>query len=361
MTRSRKSKPARGHHIIPAHLLGQFALPETLNKRSRERIIWVYEKKKTPAKRSVESQCKENDYFSTIQADGTSSVAHEAKLNETVEIPFNNILSVIESPLYAPSLADALIVYRYVANMFTRSKQRRAASRANRSEINALYAKISNDQTRLRLLAAALSLKFRRGVFFAEVEEVLKDVDTRLSVDERQHSSDFVESIDAFDEDIVRMLQGRPYGLLIAPAGKHFVIGDNPVLTRTPHGRHLLVGDGFNKPNVHVLMPISSNFCLQIGLDGDFSRTVQPEEVDGINFDIITLCHRAVYASDNFEHIRQAMDQSAGSRKYKRDVFITPPLTEEQLFDFFVKSLLGINPYAGNDDPIFRLWRNVQL
>jgi hypothetical protein len=361
MNSNRSSKSSKGHHVIPAYLLGQFAPETETNKKHRERMVWVYEKNREPDFRSIENECKENHYFSITGADGSRSTSYEKFAADKVETPFNEVLNVIESPLYFANRSHARTINRYVANIFNRSKQRREASKINAQEIQSASERIANDRDKVRLLAAAYSLRLGQRMFIASIAESLRRGGDSIGLEERERDNDFVRRLDTLDDQLVEMLTGRPYGILVAPFGKFFVLGDNPVVTRTPYRSGFLVGDGFSKPNVHVLMPISSRSCLQIGLQGSFSRTLLPDEVDMINRDVMSLAHRRIYAHQCCAPVEREMNQNGSTRKYRRNVFVMPPVRDEDLFNFMIQVALGMNGTPTDPDPNQYLWSDILL
>src|SRR5581483_3568281 len=214
---------------------------------------------------------------------------------------------------YVPCVEHAEVIYRYVANLFHRSHQRRKASQIIREETDQAAKQLVSDPKLLRQLAAAFSFKLGAPVSLDSLaESTLGAAESDLEKDK----SGFLEGMAEHEETLVSMLRGRPYGFLIAPEGSQFVLSDTCVLTRQILGNQVILGAGFDKPETHVLLPISPKTCLQIGLAHVQRHTLRPDEVHSINADSIRLMHRWVYLSTEASTTENMVNGFGASYQY---------------------------------------------
>ena len=263
---------------------------------------------------------------------------------QQAEGPFNALLSCFDSPLYVQSHKHANVIGRYVANMFCRSHQRRLASHRQQERVVAVATEIVDDPKQLRQLAAAFSFRLRSPFPIDCVREAVLGIAASDSAESR--NAQYLDNFQAYEDDISGMLSGRAYGLLRAPEGKEFILGDTAVITRRPIGPVMEVGVGFNKEGMHVLLPVSPKTCIQIGIPSLADQRLQADEVDSINADQIKLMHRFVYGRSKDTRIQMSVDSIGGSLNYLLHAFVTPELTKERALDFFVREIL-----AGSSTP----------
>ena len=239
---SKVTKPASGHHIVPAQLLAQFGfnLPEDRDPSDpRLKNLWAYERGKNPVRRRVETQCKENRYFAEWLGTACVPGAHEDYLAHCVEGPFNGILPVIENALYEPSEIDRYSICKYLAYMFMRARPRKQASLRIASETCRAARGIAADRSKLRQLAAAHSIRLDSGVDLEDLRlGLLKVANSGGTNAELQNH--FVSSMGTTAQETIDDLLKLSLSLLISSGQTEFIISDNPVITRVSRGEPLL-------------------------------------------------------------------------------------------------------------------------
>jgi hypothetical protein len=342
---SRVPKPASGHHIVPAFLLARFgfSLPEDRDpSNQRLKNLWVYERGKQPVVRKVETQCKENQYFSESQNGAHESGEHEENLANRVEEPFNRILSVIENLLFDPSEIDRYSICKYLAYMFMRTRPRKRASQKIARETSETVRKVADDGIKLRQLAAAFSIRIRSPIDLISLRATLLNLaDSGKTSSELQNH--FVSSMSVTAKGTIDDLLKLSLSLLISSDQAQFVISDNPVITRINVGNNLYdLGWGFRTPNIQVLMPVSPRACILLARSQPLRLQIPPSEVHVINGQLIQMADRYVYSQSRSDETQGLVDEHIGRKEYGKDVFGIPPLSEADLFAFLLqKALFG--------------------
>jgi hypothetical protein len=295
----------------------------------------------TPKKRAI-STCYENEFYRYIGDDGTPNDEVEHWMAKEIEGPFNELLPLFESSFHFQSHNHFRVIARYVANIFSRSNQRRIASHRQQQKVAEIAMHVVNNPKMLRQLTAAFSFVSQCQVSSTTVRQALINLNWGDSHEAR--TAHYLRNVRMYEEDIVRMLAGKPYGLLRAPDTDSFILGDTVVLTRQPIGNALSVGVGFAKPNMHVLLPISPRTCIQIGIPGREEHVLMPEEVRSINTDQIKMMHRYAYSRVESDEIQEQVSNMGGTLNYMLSAFIVPELKSEDLLDHFVRDLLDGKP-----------------
>jgi hypothetical protein len=154
--------------------------------------------------------------------------------------------------------------------LFTRSRARRAASKGHADvTVDALRSLLSDEQ-RLSELIAKLTMDVIdqglpiRMVTRAEVVAAIENtIAAHSDTDEAQRR--YIQTVETMMEFAdVNMLNGD-WGIIHAEPDKPFVIGDAPVVTWERTENNVLnFGQGFGRPNVEALLPVSPTTCLHV-------------------------------------------------------------------------------------------------
>ena len=266
-----------------------------------------------------------HSFYRARRPDGSYDISEEER-NSKVEKPFHDLLSFLISDLYVPSREHSNLIIDYVANLFTRTNKRRVASKDIHAEVGQARRDLLADDRAVQQYAAALSLKFGRRVYLDQVRQGWR----RAADDPTDHQDYFLQQSKYFEQSIKTALSDRPYSLLKAPKGFDFLLSDNPLITRRVVGNQTFVGFGFHGADVHVLMPVSPDHCLQIGLPMD-SKTVSPLELEQINDDFIRVMDKEVYSSSAVPTLQDRVNSFGNSLVYGRDIFKIPTVDAEEL------------------------------
>jgi hypothetical protein len=334
---SRQPGPSRSSHVIPSRLLSQFAKPQVANPEDRRHWkLWAYAKDRQPREMPV-SAFVHNDFYAFTDDNGEENHEHEPRMAQTIEGPFNQLLPSIESDLYTTNRSDLIVIAKYVANLFHRTHQRRTASLMQQTETAACAEEFIKDDRRVKQLAAAYSMTIGCAVSLKMTRDGLASLAQR---DSAARNRFFLENLERHENDLFRMLQDKPYGVLRAPRGAAFLLTDTAVLTRLPIGTFVSIGEGFSKPGVHTLLPISPRTCLQIGIPNLQSHNLRGDEVQSINQDQIKLMHRWAYSGGFNREVEANVNSFGGTVRYKVNAFATPQLTPDRMLDMLTVQIL---------------------
>jgi hypothetical protein len=195
----------------------------------------------------------------------------ESRLNREVEQPVNLFIEHAGYRTFVPTRLQMLQLTAYMVLLWHRSRARKAATRVQvEIVVSSMRSLLANDQ-QIATLAAKWTLDIiarghplARTVTTEEVREsLLKMIDDHLADDQIQHT--YAGTIErALSRPDDGMLNGN-WELLHTTPGEPFVIGDAPVVTwERTENNFLIYGQGFSRPNVEVLFPISPIACLHI-------------------------------------------------------------------------------------------------
>jgi hypothetical protein len=154
--------------------------------------------------------------------------------------------------------------------LFTRSRARRAASQGQTDiTIEALRSLLSDEQRLSELIAKHTMDVINLGLAARMVtrEEVVSAIEdtiaTHSDTDEAQRR--YIQTVQMMMEFAdVNMLNGD-WHIIRAEPDQPFVIGDAPVVTWERTEQNILIlGQGFGRPNVEVLLPVSPTTCLHL-------------------------------------------------------------------------------------------------
>ncbi len=174
--------------------------------------------------------------------------------------------------------------------LWHRSQARKAATRIQVEIIvSSLRSLLANNQQitelagKWTLAMIARGYPLTRTITTEEVRQrIVEAIEDQLANDQIQH-----QYADTIERALSRLDDGMVNGsweLLHAPPEDPFVIGDAPVVTWERMGNNLLVyGQGFSRPNVEVLFPISPVACLHIKPSVRRTRRVYTPSTQEVN------------------------------------------------------------------------------
>jgi hypothetical protein len=279
-----------------------------------------------------------NDFYSFKDEGGAENHDHEPRMAETIEGPFNQLLPYMDSELYVADRSHMAVISKYVANLFHRTHQRRTASLMQQTETAACAAELLNDDRKIKQLAAVYSVTIGCPISLKTTRDSLASLAER---DHRDQDRFFLQNLERHEDGLFIMLHDKPYGILRSPREAAFLLTDTAVLTRLPIGDFVSIGEGFSKPGMHVLLPISPRTCLQIGIPNRQFHNIRRDEVESINQDQIKLMHRWAYSAEYSQHVEKSVNNLGGTAKYKVNAFTTPPLTPDRMLDMLTKEILS--------------------
>jgi hypothetical protein len=255
-------------HTVPRKLLEQFAYDDPITGSRR---LWRYEKGKPPYGFAPPKTATRFDrHFFDPRNPGREDLL-ESRLNREIEQPVNLFIEQAGYRTFVPSQLHILQLTAYIILLWHRSRARKAATRVQvEIVLSSMRSLLANDQQIATLAAKWMLDLIGRGhpqdrpVTTQEVREaLLKMIDDHLADDQIQHTyADTIErALSRLDNG---MLNGK-WELLHTTPAEPFVIGDAPVVTwERTENNFLIYGQGFSRPNVEVLFPVSPIACLHI-------------------------------------------------------------------------------------------------
>jgi hypothetical protein len=255
-------------HTVPKKLLEQFAYDDPV---TRSRRLWRYQKDRPPyGSAAPKTATRFDGHFSDPRNTGREE-ALEARLNREVEQPVNRFIEQAGYRTFVPSRVHIAQLTAYVILLFHRSRARRSATRQQVDIVVESLRHLLSSEEQISAIAAKWTLDIidqglplGRAVTRAEVETAINEmVNDQLAGDQLQHTyADTIER--ALSRSDEAMLNGN-WELLHTPPSEPFVIGDAPVATWERTDRNFIIyGQGFSRPNVEVVLPISPIACLHI-------------------------------------------------------------------------------------------------
>lgn len=312
-------------HTVPKKLLEQFAYLEPNTGALR---LWRYEKGCAPYGRATPKSATRFDGHLSDPRDPVKEEELEARLNREVENPVH---SFIEQAGYLTFVASSLHIRQlaaYITLLFHRSRARRLATRQQVDIILEATKALLANEDQMSKIAAKWTLdliedgvQLQRTVTLEEIRRTVnKMLEDQLAEDQLQHTyaGTIERAMSRLEEGMIR----GNWQLLRTVDSDPFVIGDAPVVTWERTERNFLIyGQGFSRPNVEVLLPVSPVACFHILPLVERTRPVVNPTALEVNV------AQASYATHCFANVRS-------------DVL------DANLQPHFGKTILGINAFS---------------
>lgn len=255
-------------HTVPRKLLEQFAYDDPRTKSKR---LWQYQKGLPPWwKASPGRATAWNGHFSD-PAHSAKEEQIELRLKPEFEDPVNEFIRMIG---YRTFFLDARRIYLltgYVRMLFNRSVARQAASAINAvTKLDAFRALLKDDE-KLATLAAKYTLDMtQRGHRLGRMvtkQEIIEAAEKAIALhsDPDEAQRDYIHALETMMNFPDETMLNGSWGIMTTDNAHPFVIGDAPVVTFERTERTTLYwGQGFARPNVEVVLPVSPTVCLHI-------------------------------------------------------------------------------------------------
>jgi len=254
-------------HTVPKKLLERFAFDDPVTHSKR---LWRYQKDRAPYGRAAPKTATRWDGHFAEPANAAKEAQLEELLERKFEHPVNQFIGVIGYRTFVLQRSHVKALTGYLTMLFTRSRARRAASQGHADvTIDALRSLLSDEQRLSELSAKHTMDLIDRGLAVRMVtrEEVVAAIENTIAAhsdtDEAQRR--YIQTVETMMEfSDVNMLNGD-WNTIHAEPDKPFVIGDAPVVTwERTEDNVLNFGQGFGRPNVEVLLPVSPTTCLHV-------------------------------------------------------------------------------------------------
>jgi hypothetical protein len=255
-------------HTIPQKLLEQFAFYDKVTDSLR---LWRYEKGRAPFKKAPPKGATVIPGHFSDPRDANKELELETRLAREVEEPVNAFLGTLGYRTFVFSPVNVRQLTTYISLLFTRSKARQLATRQLVDiKIESMRKLLANDE-QLSKIAAKWTMDLieeghhlSRPVTKEEVAEKTRElIEEHLSEDQLQH--DYAGAVERMMANPDEKMAAGAWGIIRAEPDNPFVIGDAPVVTWERTDQNLLLyGQGFSRPNVEVVLPVSPTTCLHI-------------------------------------------------------------------------------------------------
>jgi len=254
-------------HTVPKKLLERFAFDDPVTRSKR---LWRYQKDKPPYGRAAPKTATRWSGHFADPANAAKEAELEQQLERKFEHPVNQFIEIIGFRTFVLQPSHIKAFTGYLTMLFTRSRARRAASQGQTDiTIEALRSLLSDEQRLSELIAKHTMDVINLGLAARMVtrEEVVSAIEdtiaTHSDTDEAQRR--YIQTVQMMMEFAdVNMLNGD-WHIIRAEPDQPFVIGDAPVVTWERTEQNILIlGQGFGRPNVEVLLPVSPTTCLHL-------------------------------------------------------------------------------------------------
>jgi hypothetical protein len=331
-------------HTVPRALLEQFAFDDAKTRSPR---LWCYKKGISPHLVSPKSATRWEGHFSDPD-DPKKEVTLEAQLKREIEDPVNQFIKLVGFRTFTFNATYARQLTAYIRLLFHRSRARRAASEIQSSNrLDALRSLLA-DEDKLSQIAGRLTLRMlaegsqiSRAVTANDLKESMEnEIAKHTSAEESQRT--YIQTLATMlNYDEPNMYLGQ-WGVLRTEPQQPFVIGDAPVVSwiRTEDNA-LSLGQGFAKPEVEILLPVSPTACLHVLPRVDRSRVVKPPTVDEVNGTQAAFATQSCFTNLRSDEIDSLIQPRLGVIRLGREGFSTRHIDYKQvLFDI----LMGRSP-----------------
>lgn len=334
-------------HTVPRKLLEQFAYDDPRTKSKR---LWQYQKGLPPWWKASPSRATAwNGHFSD-PAHPAKEAQIELRLKREFEDPVNEFIEMIG---YRTFFLDARRIYLltgYVRMLFNRSVARQSASSIHAVTRMDAFRALQKDDEKLGELAAKYTMDMiqlghplRRSVTKQEViEETEKTIG--LHSDPSEARRDYIQALETmmnFPDET--MLDGM-WGVMTTDAAHPFVIGDAPVVTfERTEWNTLNWGQGFARPNVEVVLPVSPTVCLHILPRVERTREPRPPAAAEVNMGQAAFATKYCFGNVNSAEVDVILQPEFGKMRMGVTGFNTRHIDyKKALFDI----LMGRHPKA---------------
>lgn len=303
-------------HTVPRKLLEQFAYSDSRTKSLR---LWRYEKGRKPYwKASPESATRIDGHFADPR-DADKEAEMEGRLAREYEEPVNQLLSRLADPSFTLTNLQRTQLTFYVTLLFNRSQARRSATRHQQQlTVHALERFLSNE---VQLLTVAA--KWNMDLLLNDhplPALITKDDVARIAIGlrskyktERQRQESYVELIGRAMSGVDQVILNGEWNCLRTSLDDPFVISDAPVVTWERLGSGAFsYGQGFHRPNVEALLPVSPAACLHIMPAVDRTRPIILPTVYEVNAAQAAFASHYCFANINSVRIDEIVQRNSG-------------------------------------------------
>lgn len=286
--------PGKRQHFVPLFMLRRFCeLPE-------RRSIWRLDVSSgTPRRANPVNEAVRNRYYRILHEDGTVDDTAD-ELLDYFESEAAKVISRLEQPGFVPSDIDRSRLVLFILTL----KQRTPEGRQHTHEADVRMAEM-DAEVRLSDPDLARRIADRDARDPAEVEadrlRLLEDLRAGRLVFESTPSREVGLMFTALDRNHDALMAELDWTLLRAPAGKRFILSDNPVCHYDPTPKMPGAGAGFlSSPGSQTLIPLDPGMALMLtprhaDLPAWREVVVSERDLKHLNLIIYAQAHGTVY------------------------------------------------------------------
>jgi hypothetical protein len=325
-------------HIVPKCLLEQFAYEDTKTQSLR---LWRYRRGLTPRwDAAPKSAARCAGYFESSQ-DAEAEAQIEIRLAQEIENPVHKFLPKFADRTFRLDSHQRVSLAKYIPVLFNRSRARRAAMKTTQRISNENLQRLLSNPQQLATIAAKWNidafykgLRFHRLINAQDVEDrALKVFQQNSSVQDQQNRFvDWMLHCLTFTD---QNLSAGTWTILRTNAEEPFLLADSPVVSfsRMKHNE-LSYGEGFDKPNVEVLLPVAPSACLHIvPAKSNGSHGVLPT-VSEVNYLQSLFVNESGFTNQSSATIEALVNAHGGKARIGENCYmINPTRYETYLYD----------------------------
>jgi hypothetical protein len=313
-------------HTVPRKLLDQFAYDDPV---TRSRRLWRYQKGRHPyGNASPRTATRFEGHFSDPR-DPDKELELENRLTREIEDPVNAFIEIVAYRTFVLTSDHIRKLTRYITLLFNRSRARLGATQHQLDiMIGSMNALLSNDE-QLEIIAAKLTVEgaergyaLTRPLTKEDVAKVLRrNIEGQNTESQLQHN--YARSVEVMLSGVDQNLLYGHWDILRTEPDEPFAIGDAPVVTWERTERNMLMfGQGFARPNVEVLLPVSPTSCLRVLPAVQRTRPVMPPATVEVNMAEASFATQYCFTN------------------------INSPKLDETLQRYFGQTILGLNAFT---------------
>jgi Protein of unknown function (DUF4238) len=251
---------------VPKKLLELFAFDDPVTRSKR---LWRYQKGRPPYGRASPKHAAAWERHFADPTNSNKEAEIELRLKRDFEDPVNQFLERMRYRTFVLTSTHVRLLAGYMIMLFHRTRARRDASEGQQSNtIQALEALLTDDEKLTQLATKQTMNMIARGdpqiVTKALIVEVIKEHIAEHSTAAEAQAT-YVRTVETMMAYSTVSLQSGQWSIIHTEPDSPFVIGDAPVVTwERVQWDVLAYGQGFERPNVEVLLPIGPTACLHV-------------------------------------------------------------------------------------------------
>lgn len=328
-------------HIVPKCLLEQFAY---MNEKTQSLRLWHYRPGVAPRwDTAPKSAAQSLGYFESSE-DAEAEAQIEVRLAQEIENPVHKFLPKLADSKFELDPHHRVQLARYIPVLFNRSRARRAAMKTTQRIRNENVQRLLSNPQQLANIAAKWNIDaFFKGLRFHRLIDAQDVAAKAIEVFRQNFSAEDQQNrfVDWMFHCLIltdQNLSDGTWTILRTDAEDPFLLADSPVVTfsRTK-SNELSYGEGFDKPNVEVLLPVAPSACLHIvPMQSKGSYGVLPSVAE-VNYLQSLFVNESGFTNRSSTTIEALVNAHAGKARIGENCYvINPTRYETYLYDMLM-------------------------